>query len=529
VAAPPRRTLIAYGAALAGVIAMTVLLGLLLSIAPPTSRVSAAYLIVVLVAATRLGRGPAIAASVASFLVYDFFFTTPYHELTISDPDEWVSLTIFLVTAFITGQVAASERARAEQATRREREAALLLDVLRLMGDPDVDRALRALAERVRAQIGVDAAAVELEIGDRTHRAAAGAADAVALIGDERSAMDVLPGVHGPTVGASARPRSWVRIVPPHAGSGYDVLGGWRRYVVPVRVVDRAVGRITLVRRGGAGLEGEDRFLAVVATQLSLLVQRAELEVAATEADVLRRASDLKTALLNAVSHDLRTPLASILASAGSLLQKDVEWSEEDREGSAREIVQEARRLDRIVGNLLDLSRIEAGALRPQKKLYDIASLIADVVARLERDAEKPRIVVHAADDLPPVSLDPVEIDQVLSNLIENALKNSPAGSPIDVSATVSGDTAVVEVADRGSGIPLADMPYLFEPFYRVRRDGSGTSGIGLGLAIAKGLIAAHAGRIWAEQRDGGGTRFSFALPVSPAHPAPEERTAVSA
>lgn len=515
-ALPPRRPLTAYGAALAGVTAMTVLLGALLSVAPPTSRVSAAYLIVVLFSAVRLGRGPAVVASLASFLVYDFFFTTPYHELTISDPDEWVSLTIFLVTALITGQVAANERARAEQATRREREAALLLDVLRLMTDPDVDRALHALAERVRAQLGVDAVGVELEIGDRTHRAAAGPADVVALAQDERRAMDVLPGVREPTAAASARPRSWVRILPPHSGSSYDVLGRWRRYVVPVRVADRPVGRITLVRPGGDALGGEDRFLAVVATQLSLLVQRAELEVAATEADVLRRASDLKTALLNAVSHDLRTPLASILASAGSLLQKDVDWSEEDRDGSAREIVQEARRLDRIVGNLLDLSRIEAGALRPEKKLYDLASLIGDVVARLERDAGAGRIVVHAAEDLPPVSLDPVEIDQVLSNLIENALKSSPSGSPIDVSANVAGDEAVIEVVDRGPGIPSVELAYVFEPFYRVRRDGSPSSGVGLGLAIAKGLVEAHAGRIWAEERAGGGARFGFALPLGP-------------
>lgn len=504
---------------------MTVLVGALLRIAPPTTRVSTVYVIVVLLAATRLGRGPAVLASVASFLAYDYFFTTPHHALTVTDPDEWVSLLLFLITALITGQVAANERARAEQAVRREREATLLLDVLRLMTDPDIDRSLHALAERIRSQLSVDAVGIELEVADRRHDAAAGRPAAVTLVRTEGGAMDVLPGVREPTAEASARPRAWVRVLPPHAGPGYEVLGGWRRYVVPVTLDARPVGRITLLRTGDGSFGTGDRFLAVVATQLSLLVERAELEVAATEADVLRRASDLKTSLLNAVSHDLRTPLASILASAESLLQKDVEWTDEDRDGSAREIAQEARRLDRIVGNLLDLSRIEAGALRPDRTLHDLVSLIGDVVARSDRDGDGTRIVVHSADELPPVPLDPVEIDQVVANLIENALKNSPPESVVDIHVTVQRDEAIVEVADRGPGIPPAEAAYVFEPFYRVRRVPA-AEGIGLGLAVARGLVEAHAGRIWVEPREGGGSRFFFSIPLAPSSLRPERERA---
>lgn len=511
-----RASLTAYGAALAGVAVMTALTGALLRVVPPATHVSIVYLIVILVAATRLGRGPAIVASIASFLAYDFFFTTPYHELTISQPDEWVSLVLFLLTALITGQVTANERARAEQATRREREAGLLLDVLRLMTDPDMVRSLHALAERVRSQLHVAAVDIELEVEGRRHAAAAGPPDAVALIRSGANAMVVLPGVHEPTATTSARTRDWVRVLPPHAGSSYDVLGSWRRYVVPVRIGDRGVGRIALVRAAGLPFDADDRFLAVVATQLSLLVQRAELEVVATEAEVLRRASELKSALLNAVSHDLRTPLASILASAESLLQKDVAWSDEDRDGSAREIVQEARRLDRIVGNLLDLSRIEAGALRPEKRLYDLLSVIGDAAARLEGGA---RVAVQAPADLPPVPLDPVEVDQVLANLLENALKNSPPSSPVDVSVRVSGAEVVLEVADRGAGIPPEDASYVFEPFYRILRNEARPSGVGLGLAVAKGLVDAHGGRIWVTQRQGGGACFCVALPLTPDAP----------
>ena len=511
-----RHVAFSYIAALTAVAAMSLAIGAVRAIAP-VGKVSTVYLVVVLFAATRLGRVPALLASVAAFLTYDFFFTTPYHELTISDPDEWVSLILFLITAVITGQVAANERARAEDARRREREAVLLFDVIRLMTHADVGAALEALAERVRSELGVDAVAIEITVAGDVRIASAGGAEAVAAL---RGSMptDLFADASSPADADRTPLRHWVHVLPPRRARGFAVLGAWRRYAVPVRVAERPIGRITLLRRGGGPGFGavDDRTLAFIATQLGLLSERAELEAAVTEAEVLRRASELKTALLNAVSHELRTPLASILASAGSLLQRDVQWGPDDRDGFATDIEQQARRLDRVVGDLLDLSRMEAGALRPAKDFHEVGSLIDDVVGQL-RDRGSHRIVTRVRDDLPPASLDRVEIEHVISNLIDNAQKYAPPGSSVEVRASNDGGELVIEVADEGPGIPTAAAPFVFEPFYRVRGAGLRPNGLGLGLAVARGLVQAHGGRIWVRPREGGGAVFGFAIPSAAA------------
>jgi two-component system, OmpR family, sensor histidine kinase KdpD len=230
---------------------------------------------------------------------------------------------------------------------------------------------------------------------------------------------------------------------------------------------------------------------------------------------VLRRTDELRIAMLNAVSHDLRTPLASIIASAGSLRQGDVVWSEAERADFARTIEDEAQRLNRIVGNLLDLSRIEAGAVRPEKGWYDLGALIDDVVGRLRPITSSHRVTVDVEEDLPPVPLDYVEIDQVLSNLVENATKYAPAKTEILVRARRAEHEVRVEVADQGPGIPVSSLPHLFDPFFRGDVGRSQLKGLGLGLAVAKGLVEAHGGRIWAENRPKGGAVFALALPLS--------------
>jgi two-component system sensor histidine kinase KdpD len=271
-----------------------------------------------------------------------------------------------------------------------------------------------------------------------------------------------------------------------------------------------------LVRRTEVGRfdEGDDRLLSAVAGQMGLVVERQRLRREATDAEVLRRTDQLRTALLNAVSHDLRTPLASIIASAGSLRQSDVVWTEEEQAEFAQAIEDQAQRLNRLVGNLLDLSRIEGGTLRPEKGWYDLGALIEDVVGRLRPLTTRHQVVVDVPEDLPPVLLDYVEIDQVLSNLIENATKYAPAGTGILVRARRAGGEARVEVADRGPGIPAASLPRLFDPFYRVDNGKPRPKGLGLGLAVAKGLVEAHGGRISVEGRPGGGAVFTFTLPL---------------
>ncbi|HTD76151.1 MAG TPA: ATP-binding protein, partial [Chloroflexota bacterium] len=464
------------------------------------------------------GRGPAIFASFSAFLVFDWFFVEPFHQLTVSDPEEWISLLIFLLTATVTGQLAASQRQRAQEAQQRQREAVALYDVVRLLGEGDLDQVLGAVAERLRRELELRALAVELwQPNGATTRFVAGDAQAIAdLHGGAISAGRVLQA--GRSVGADehAAPGRWVRIVQPaRATLTHDDV-----HMVPVKVGERRVGALLLVHPSEHFESTDDRLVSAAAAQIGVAIDRARLREEATEAEILRRTDALRRALLNAVSHDLRTPLATIMASAGSLRQQDVAWTDEERQSFAQAIEEEADHLNHLVGNLLDLSRIEAGSLRPQQSWQDFEALLDDVVDRLRPVTRGHRLKIDVADDLPPLWLDPVEIGEVLYNLVENAAKYAPTETEIVVQARREGGAVLVNVSDRGPGIPNPALPHLFDPFYRVIDGRPRPQGLGLGLAIVKGLVEAHGGRVWAENRAGGGARFTFTLPVTGAPPA---------
>ena len=381
------------------------------------------------------------------------------------------------------------------------------------MGDPNVEAGLQAAAERLRADLHVTAVTIELVVGGIERSATAGERPA------GLATTEILGSGRAPSAGEAGAPARWIRMVPPHTGVPSDRSGRWRLYEVPIQNDARRSGEIALVRDSSHGpfSAHESRLLALIAKQLASVAQRTELQETTTRAEVLRRTDELKTALLNAVSHDLRSPLASIIASAGSLRQTDVPWTESERAEFVEAIEQQAQRLSRIVGNLLDLSRIEAGALNPDKQLHDIGAVIDDVIERLRVTTEGHHLTVRVADDLPPVPLDEVQIDQVLSNLMENAVKYSPPGSEIEVRVYRGEPDLVVEVLDRGPGIPTEEMGRLFTPFHRVPRAGARITGFGVGLALAKGLVEAHGGRIWVANRPDGGARFVFTLPLDSA------------
>ena len=509
-----------YVMALAAVALMSALIGIIEG-AVRVANISMLYLIVVLAVATRLGSGPAVFASVVAVLTFDWFFVEPLHTFTVADPAQWVSLLLFLVTAVFTGELAADQRRRAREAAQREREAVVLFDVLRLLGAPGIDTALAAAAERIRAELALSAVGIQLTIDGQPHPVAVGDAEGRSLAQPLHVASgEILAGGRAPSALERGRLGHWLRVVPP--GRGETRIAERRRHILPIRLADRTAGQLVVVRRRGTRPLGErdTRFLGVVATQLASLVERAELQREANESEVLRQGNELKTAMLNAVSHDMRTPLASIKASAGSLRQKDVTWSSADQDEFAQAIEQQADRLDRIVANLLDLSRMEAGALHPQRALHDVGALVEDVLGRLRDRTAGHAVRTSIPDDLQPAWLDYVEIDQVLSNLVENAAKYAPAGSTIEVTVRAAGDHVEIEVSDRGPGIPLEALPRVFEPFFRVRREGP--AGIGLGLAVAKGLIEAHGGTITVRNREGGGTQFRVSMPLgSPVAGAP--------
>lgn len=506
-----------YVAGLGAVVLVSLVIGFVLG-RTHIANISMVYLIAVLATAVVFGSGPAVVASVAAFLIFNWFFVEPLHTFTVADPTEWIALLLFLATAVITGQLAASQIRRAEEAKQREREAVVLYDVARLVTEDDLRAALASIADRLRNELQVSGVAIDLIEGTGF--------GGTALSGDMRlapgtTAVSTAP-THllregSPPTGAHRSGTGrWVSVVPPRS-LGRARASSDRYFVVPVSSDERRVGTITLVRDplGPQFGSTQSRLLSAVAAQLGQAVERERLRREALESEVLRRSDELKTSLLNAVSHDLRTPLASIVASAGSLRQEDVSWTPEDRREFVDTIEQEANRLNAIIENLLDLSRMESGILSPRKEWYDFGALVDDVLGRLRPVTSAHQVVVDIPEDLPPVELDYVEIDQVLSNLVENAVKYVPPAREIRVSARRDAAELKVEVADRGPGIAQDALPRLFEAFFREEAAQRQRKGSGLGLAVAKGLVEAHGGRIWVESKVGEGTKFSFTLPVA--------------
>jgi two-component system sensor histidine kinase KdpD len=246
------------------------------------------------------------------------------------------------------------------------------------------------------------------------------------------------------------------------------------------------------------------------------MIERARLRRESLQVEVLQRTDALRAALISSVSHDLRTPLTSIKAAASSLLQDDVQWSSEERRSFTQAIEHEADRLNRLVENLLDMSRIESGALKPEKEWYPVDELLHDVLGRMQPLFQGREVTAHVPEDLPPVELDYMMIDQVLTNLLENALRYTPQGSPIEITVSAEATELSLAVADHGPGIPPDDLERIFDKFYRVMdrtRGTGGTGGTGVGLSVCRGLVEAHGGRIWAANRQSGGAIFRFILP----------------
>jgi two-component system sensor histidine kinase KdpD len=477
------------------------------------------YLLAVLTVAVLYGSGPAVFAALVAFTAVDWLYEPPMYDLGVTTRGEWLTLLLFLVTAFITGQLAAGQRQRAREAEQREREAIVLYDVVRLMSDPDLDRALRSVADRLRADLDLAGVVVDLvgTADDRSVRSLR------AEVGDE-AALDVaretsararqLPNPPAPNGTRGRR----VRWTPPTLVPIRRATAPFTVHEVPVSAGERGVGTIFVVRGAGASpfLPADTRLLTTVGVQLGLAVERDRLRREATEAEIHRRGDELKTSLLHAVSHDLRTPLATIMATAGSLRQEEAGWSAEEREELARTIEDEARRLNRIVENLLDLSRIQGGALQSELAWHDLRTVVDDVVARLRVMFPRRTLAIDFPENLPLVSLDRVFVDQILSNLVENAAKYTPRGSEIRISATEWEDEVRIEVADQGAGVAASALDRLFEPFYRTSRPGPRPGGLGIGLAVVRGLVEAQGGRVWARNRPEGGLAVTFTLPRAP-------------
>jgi two-component system, OmpR family, sensor histidine kinase KdpD len=510
---------------------------------PRIPNISIVYLLVVLALASLRGRYAAILASLVAFLSFDFFLVPPLYVFTINRIEEWIALFVFLVTAILTSQLAVTLRLRAEEATRRERETRTLYDLVRVTNREDEpEHQLHAIAQAivdVFSSWGVHDCAILQPDASGTLRVQASAyqpVEEIRLSSDEKAIASWVM-THGRSIGlydddslATTTSARFVQRVVVRVSKEGGTVGRSLR-LIPLKTGQQVVGVLRLrILDDSRQLTRDERleeepdqpnartaFFWTFLEQASSLIERARLRRENLRIAVLQRTDELRAALLSSVSHDLRTPLASIKAAASSLLQEDVQWDEETKRSFARSIEREADRLNRLVSNLLDMSRIEDGAIKPEKEWYMLPELIQDVLGRLRPLLQGRVVNTRVPADLPPVELDYMQIDQVLTNLIENAVRYTPKESPIDVSAHCEGAQVVISVADRGPGIPPAELERVFDKFYRVLDGKLNTghpSGSGLGLAVSKGLVEAHGGRIWAEPREGGGVVFSVALPV---------------
>ena len=275
-----------------------------------------------------------------------------------------------------------------------------------------------------------------------------------------------------------------------------------------------SLGSIVAVRAHGAPAFGsvERGFLQALAAQAALALERAALDSEVHRARLESEASQLRAALFSSVTHDLRTPLASIKASASGLLDRSASYTSEQRDEMIQTVVEEADRLNRIVANLLDLARMRSGTLAPTREIVWIHDLVNSVLARMRRALSEVVVRVNLRDDLPALDADHLQLDQVLTNILENAARFSPQGREILISAAPWHDSVQIRVADQGPGIPPEAREQVFEEFYR-KDSGPGRGGTGLGLAIARAIILAHGGRIWAESSPSGGAAIVFELP----------------
>jgi two-component system sensor histidine kinase KdpD len=445
--AQPRSRIAGLLVASIAVAAITVVIYLIKPHVPVLST-AVLYILAVLLVSSRWGLWLGLFTAVASTGAFNFFHVPPTGRFTVADPANWLGLGVYLAAAVVVSAFADAARLRTHQAERRGHEADLAAELALIVLGPN-PHALDLAAARIGEAFGI--ADVSLDEG-------------------------------------------WVDA---------DV----KRRAVPLLAGGDRVGTLLISR--DASTDDLQRFVPALGALMAARRQRSVMEDQAVETRALRRSDTLKTALLRAVSHDLRSPLTAIRAAAGGIDSPTVD--REQRHELAEVISGEAERLTNLVQNLLDLSRLESGSAEPHPEPSSIDEVV-DAAASSAR-LQNATLDIQLPPDLPPVLADPVQLERVLSNLLENAAKHTTNGAPVAVRAHVTGSRLHVRVTDHGAGIAEDELERIFEPFYR--SPNAAAHGSGLGLAIAKGFVEGNGGRIWARSLPGQGSTFTIDLPVA--------------
>jgi two-component system sensor histidine kinase KdpD len=438
--------------AVASVAAVAVVTGAVELLKPhvPVLSLGVLYIFAVLPVAIAWGLAYAIPVSVASMVAFNFLFLPPLYTLSLADSRNWFALAVFLVTAVVVSELAARARRQARESALLARIATALLEHGSVSGE------LERIATEAAEALQVESARIELGSNE---------------------------------TGSDGTPESY-----------------------PLSVAERRVGTIFLERPRQGSARARRRLLPALASLLGVAIDRERLAGEAFEAEALRRSDAMKTALLRAVSHDLRSPLMAILTSAGALAHGELSLDPGDRRELTETILGEAERLDGLVSNLLDLSRLEAGAAAPDPGVWAVEDLVLQLLDGIEAAGDRIEVSLPEEESA-MVRVDVHQIERVLANLLENALHYSPALERVRVQVSATASEVLVRVIDRGAGIAPGELERIFEPFQRGSRTAE-VRGAGLGLAIARGFAEANGGRVWAESREGQGATFVLALPL---------------
>jgi two-component system sensor histidine kinase KdpD len=460
------------------------------------------YLIVVVISAFFLGRGPSMLASLVSVLAFDYFFVDPRLSFSVVDTEYLVTFSGLLVVGLVISGLASQVRDQVRALQVRESQAEALNALSRdLTVALDLDSMLQAVISHVSKTLSREAVLLLPDGAALQQRAASPGFS----LGELEQAAAHWSYEHAEMSGrgTASNPDSLTRFIPLKTARGVEGILG--------------------VRPGEAGrylTQAQRQLLESFANLAALAVERARLAEQANQARLLRETEKLQTALLNSISHDLRTPLVSIQGVLESLLEveRGGESSPQLDRVARVDLLENAReetaRLNRLVGNLLDMTRLESGALKLRMEPVDLQDVIGSALAALNEPLGARPVKVELAENLPMLPMDFVLMEQVVVNLVENAVKYSPPGAPLEIAAFPQGEDVHVRIADRGAGFPPEDLERMFDKFYRGTAAGQ-SKGTGLGLSICKGIVEAHGGRIWAENRSGGGAAITFSLPAS--------------
>jgi two-component system, OmpR family, sensor histidine kinase KdpD len=454
------------------------------------------YLLAVVVASARFREGPAVTAAIVGIASFDFFFVHPYYTFSVADVRYVLTFGVMLTVALVMGNLTGRIRNAAEAARRRERRTAALYALSRDLADARDSETLSS--------------AVARSVGDTF------GGDPAVLLPDPAGRVRETGPTPFPIDDRELGTAQWVLDHGQQAGHGTSTLPAALAFYVPLTASGRVVGVLGIrpSEPGQFRIPAERRLLEALAALAGAALERLALAEQSRRTAVEVEAERLRTALLSSLSHDMRTPLAAVEGAATTLLDDSSSLDDRTRRELSATIVQESQRMSRLVANLLDMIRVETGALGVQKEWQLLSDVAGVALIRMDEQLRDHPVRADFPASLPLVPVDEVLLEQVFVNLLENAARYTPPGTPIEVGAEARGTEEVIAyVADRGSGIPPGEEERIFEKFHRA---GSTVgSGVGLGLTICRGIVTAHGGRMWAENRIGGGAVFRFTIPIS--------------